>query len=403
VISLHDIETARAAIRGVVVETPCISCMPFSRELGLDLWFKHETLQLTGSFKVRGALHKVRSLSPREAEAGVITASAGNHAQGVAFAAQREGIPAQVVMPVTTPLLKIENTRRLGARVLLHGETFGEAHEEAWRVCRERQLVFVPPFDDEQVIAGQGTIGLELLEQVPGLEAVIVPIGGGGLIAGIALALKESRPEVRVYGVQTEAAPAMAESVRAGHRVEVPTRRSVAEGISVKQPGELTYEQVRRYVDGIEVVSEDEIRTAIVDLIESGKVVAEGAAAATLAALRGGRLAELRGRRVVALLSGANIDIHLLSRLIDRSLVEHHRLVRFRTHVTDRPGALADLLSGIASAGGNVVAIEHDRVFKDAGFWEAEVEVTLETRNAQHIGELERSLAQRGYEIEPLD
>src|ERR1700730_4000352 len=289
VISLHDIETARATIRGVAVETPCMPCISFSPELGLDLWFKHETLQHTGSFKVRGALHKVRSLSPREAEAGVITASAGNHAQGVAFAAQREGIPAQVVMPVTTPLLKIENTRRLGARVLLRGETSGEAHEEAWRVCRERQLVFVPPFDDEQVIAGQGTIGLELLEQVPGLEAVIVPIGGGGLIAGIALSLKESRPEVRVYGVQTEAAPAMAESVRAGHRVEVPTRRSVAEGISVKQPGELTY--------------------------ELGRGVAEGAAAAALAALRGGRLGELRGRRVVALLSGANIDIHLLSRI----------------------------------------------------------------------------------------
>jgi threonine dehydratase len=403
VISLHDIEAARETIRGIAVETPCLPCQPFALALGLDLVFKHETLQLTGSFKVRGALNKIRSLSPREAEAGVITASAGNHAQGVAFAARREGIPALVVMPVTTPLVKIENTERLGARVLLHGETFGESHEEAWRLCRERRLTFIHPFDDELVIAGQGTIGLEILEQVPDVEAVVVPIGGGGLISGVAAAIKESRPAVRVYGVQTEAAPAMAESVRAGHRVEVPTRRSVAEGISVKQPGTITLECVRRWVDGIEVVSEDEIRAAIVDLIESGKVVAEGAAAAALAALRGGRLPELRGRKVAALLSGANIDVHLLSRIIDRSLVEHHRLVRFRTHVSDRPGALADLLNGIAAAGGNVVAIEHDRVFKHAGFWEAEVVVTLETRNAQHVADLERSLAQRGYDIEPLD
>jgi threonine dehydratase len=402
-IGLKDIEEARATIEGVVKKTPCLMSRTFSSELRANAYFKYETLQLTGSFKVRGAFNKIRSLSAAETRVGVITASAGNHAQGLAFSANQVGVSATIVMPVITPLVKIDNTERLGGRVVLAGDTFDEAYGEAERLAAERGLAFVPPFEDPKVIAGQGTIGLEILEQVPEVEAVLVPIGGGGLISGIATAIKEKKPAVKVYGVQTKAAPAMAESFRAGRLVLVETGRSVADGIAVKRPGELTFEHVRRYVDDVETVTEDQIRAAIVKMIETGKVVTEGAAAAVLAAMVERRFPFTEGRNVVMVLSGANIDTHLLSRIIDRSLVENHRLVRFKTHVTDRPGALADLLKIIAGAGGNVVRIQHDRVFKHAGFWEAEVEVTLETRNEDHIEELHRTLRQQGYEAERLD
>jgi threonine dehydratase len=401
-IGLNDIEAARARLHGVVQATPCLRSRAFSDELGADAWFKHETLQLTGSFKVRGAFNKIASLPPGQVRRGVITASAGNHAQGVAFSAAQVGVPSVIVMPVTTPLIKIENTRRLGGEVVLAGEVFDEAYEAALRLERERGLVFIHPFDDEQVMAGQGTIGLEILEAVPEVEAIVVPIGGGGLISGIAVAVKAKRPRVRIYGVQTEAAPAMAESFRAGHLVTCPAARSVADGIAVKRPGEQTFEHIRRFVDGVVTVSEDEIRDALVRLLETGKTIAEGAAAATLAAMAGHRIPGTAGRQVVMLLSGANIDSALLARIIDRHLVESRRLVRVRTHVPDRPGALAELLQVLGAGGGNVVRIQHDRVFMHAGFWEAQVDITLETRNAGHIEELRRSLLERGYEVELL-
>jgi threonine dehydratase len=400
VIGLPDIEQARARIGEVVKSTPCLASGTFSRELGVDVHFKYETLQLTGSFKVRGAYNKISSLPRPEVERGVITASAGNHAQGVAFSASQAGVPSTIVMPQTTPLIKIENTRRLGGRVVLAGEIFDEAFTEAQRLEAERGLVFVHPFDDEQVIAGQGTIGLEILEQAPGADVVVVPIGGGGLISGIATAVKERRPSVKVYGVQTEAAPAMAESFRAGRVVTCPAARSVADGIAVKRPGELTFEYVRRYVDDVVTVSEEEIRLAVVRLLETGKTVTEGAAAAAFAAVAGHRIPGLAGRRVVMVLSGANIDLAFLARLIDRSLVESHRLVRFRTQVPDRPGGLAEMLQVIARHGGNVLRIQHDRIFLHAGFWQAQIDVTLETRNEEHIEELHQSLTAGGYEVE---
>ena len=396
-IGLADIEEARLRISGVVKNTPCLSSPTFSRELGLELHFKYETLQLTGSFKVRGAYNKISSLPQPQ---GVITASAGNHAQGVAFSATQAGVPSTIVMPKMTPLIKIENTRRLGGRVVLAGEIFDEACEEARRREAEHGLVFVHPFDDEQVIAGQGTIGLEILEQAPEIEVLVVPIGGGGLISGIAAAVKESKPSIRVYGVQTEAAPAMAESFRAGRLISCPASRSIADGIAVKRPGELTFEYVRRYVDDVVTVSEEQIRVAIVRLAETGKSVAEGAAAAAFAAVAGRRIPDLAGRQVMIVLSGANIDMALLSRIIDRSLVESHRLVRFRTHVPDRPGGLAELLQVIARYGGNVLRIQHDRVFMLAGFWEAQIDVTLETRNEEHIEELHQALTAGGYRVE---
>ena len=402
-IGLADIEQARVRIGGVVKNTPCLASGTFSRELGVHLHFKYETLQLTGSFKVRGAYNKISSLPRQEVERGVITASAGNHAQGVAFSASQAGVPSTIVMPRTTPLIKIENTRRLGGRVVLAGEIFDEAYEEARRLEAEQGLAFIHPFEDEQVMAGQGTIGLEILEQTPEAEVVVVPIGGGGLISGIATAVKERQPSVRIYGVQTEAAPAMAESFRAGLVVTAPAVRSVADGIAVKRPGERSFEYVRRYVDDVVTVSEEEIRAAIIRLLESGKAVTEGAAAAAFAAVAGGHLADLAGRHVVVVLSGANIDVALLARIIERSLVESRRLFRFRTHVPDRPGALAEMLEVIARHGGNVVRIHHDRVFMHAGFWEAQLDVTLETRNEKHIEELRQGLKAGGYEVEQPD
>lgn len=399
-IGLADIEEARVRIGEVVKTTPCLKSWTFSEELGMQALFKYETLQLTGSFKVRGAYNKITSLPRSVVERGVITASAGNHAQGVAFSASQARVPSTIVMPKTTPLIKIENTRRLGGRVVLAGEIFDEACEAARRLEAEKGLVFVHPFDDEQVIAGQGTIGLEILEQVPETEAIVVPIGGGGLISGIATAVKERRPAVRIYGVQTEAAPAMVESFRAGRVVPCPASRSVADGIAVKQPGELTFEYVRRYVDGVVTVSENAIRAAVIRLLETGKSVTEGAAATAFAAVAGHLIPDLAGRHVVMVLSGANIDLALLARIIDRSLVENHRLVRFRTRVPDRPGGLAELLQVIAQHGGNVLRIQHDRVFMYAGFWQAQIDVTLETRNEEHIEELHQALMSGGYEVE---
>jgi threonine dehydratase len=368
-IHLNDIESARERIGGVVQPTPCLRSRVFSDQMGVRAWFKYETLQLTGSFKIRGAYNKIASLPPEEVRRGVITASAGNHAQGVAFGAAVAGVPSVIVMPVTTPLIKIENTRRLGGEVVLKGEIFDEAYEEARRLERERGLVFVHPFDDELVMAGQGTIGLEILDAVPEAEVVVVPIGGGGLISGIATAIKARNPSVRVYGVQTEAAPAMAESLREGRVLLRPVERSVADGIAVKRPGEKTFEHIHRLVDGVVTVSEDEIRAAIVRLLETGKTVVEGAAATALAAVAGRRIPDTAGREVVMVLSGANIDVALLAHIIDRHQVESRRMVRLRTHVPDRPGALAELLQVIGCHGGNVVRIQHDRVFMHAGFW----------------------------------
>ncbi|MEO6192260.1 MAG: threonine ammonia-lyase [Thermoanaerobaculia bacterium] len=399
-ITLKDVEEARARIGGIVQPTPCLRSWAFSEELGVHAWFKYETLQLTGSFKVRGAYNKIAGLPADEVRRGVITASAGNHAQGVAFSATQAGVPSIIVMPVTTPLIKIENTRRFGGEVVLAGEIFDEAYHEARRLERERGLVFVHPFDDEQVMAGQGTIGLEILEQTPEVEVVVVPIGGGGLISGIATAIKAKRPSVRIYGVQTAAAPAMAESFQAGRIRVCPAERSVADGIAVKTPGERTFEHIRRSVDAVVTVSEDEIRAAMVRLVETGKTVTEGAAAVTLAAMAAHRIPDVAGRHVVMLLSGANVDVALLARIIDRYLVESRRLVRLRTHVPDRPGALAELLQVIGQHGGNVVRVQHDRVFMHAGFWEAQVDVTLETRNAGHIDELRQALRERQYEVE---
>ncbi|HEY0840224.1 MAG TPA: threonine ammonia-lyase, partial [Vulgatibacter sp.] len=353
-IGLHEVEEARKRLDEHVIYSPCTRSEAFSRQCGAKIWFKLENLQLTGSFKERGALNKLLELSAEERARGVITASAGNHAQGVAYHAGRLGIPATIVMPDRTPLIKVTNTRGYGAKVVLAGGNFDEAYAEARRLQEEQGLVFVHPFDDDAVIAGQGTIGLELLEQVPDLDAVIVPIGGGGLISGIAVALKQSRPGIRVIGVQTAALPSMKASVEAGEPVTVKAGQTIADGIAVKRPGGRTLEYVKRYVDEILVVDEEEIANAILLLLEREKTVAEGAAAVALAALLHGYCRKLEGENVALILSGGNIDMNLISRIIERGLVKGGRLTRFVVNIEDRPGSLARLTALVAGEGANI-------------------------------------------------
>lgn len=396
-VSTQDIALARERIGRLVVRTPCTASTVFSRLTGAEVFLKCENLQMTGSFKERGAANKLLSLTPEERACGAITASAGNHAQGVAYHAGRMDIPATIVMPQHTPLIKVSRTREFGAEVVLAGSSFDEAYAVARRIQDEKGQTFVHPFDDPAIIAGQGTTGLEILEQVEGVEAAIVPIGGGGLISGIAVALKEANPRIRVVGVQCDAFASMKASMEAGEPITVGGGRSIADGIAVKRPGELTLRHVERYVDEIVTVNEEEIANAILALLEKEKTVAEGAGAAALAALLHGHVTGLEGKKTVVLLSGGNIDVTLLSRIIERGLVKEGRLVRMVVTVDDRPGGLAGLAQVVAAAGANVIEIHHDRAFGLAAMGETEIELTLETRGHDHIEVLRTRLAEAGY------
>ena len=388
---------ARERLADALLVTPCVPAPQLSAELGAEVRIKCESLQRTGSFKPRGALNMMLQLPAEDRRRGVVCASAGNHAQAVAFAAARLGAPALIVMPETTPLVKVSNTRRWGAEVVLHGAGFDDATERARELQEQRGLTYVHAFDDEQVIAGQGTIGLELLEQFPEVDTVVAPIGGGGLISGIAQAVKGERPGARVYGVQTEACPSMERSFRTGQLVADKPAPSIAEGITVKTPGGITVELVRQLVDDVVLVSEIGIEGGVFRLLETNKLVAEGAGAAAFTALLERRLPDLSGRHVAVILSGGNIDLNILSRIVERALARHHRLVRLRLTIGDRPGSLAAALAIVAKVGASVLHIEHNRFFTDASFWETEIELTLETRDAEQVAELLESLRTAGY------
>lgn len=398
-ISTRDILQAKERIHELVFPTPCSRSTVFSDATGAITHFKFENLQMTGSFKERGALNKLLTLSDEERAAGVICASAGNHAQGVAYHAGRLGIPATIVMPERTPLIKVSRTRDFGARVILAGANFDEACDHAMRLRAEEGLTFVHPFDDPAVIAGQGTIGLELLEQVPNLEVAIVPVGGGGLIAGVAVALKEANPSIQVIGVECASFASMQASLRAHEAVTVQGGRTIADGIAVKRPGELTLRHIERYVDEVVTVTEEEIANAILLLLEREKTVAEGAGAVALAALVNGHVPQAQGRHTAILLSGGNIDVTLLSRIIERGLVKDGRLVRMVVTVEDRPGGLARLTGIVAEQLANVIEIHHDRAFGRAAVGETEVEMTLETRGHDHIQAIRDKLVEAGYTI----
>ena len=400
-IEAADIHAARGRLAGTIYETPCPYSETLSALTGARVFVKLENLQMTGSFKERGAANLLLQLSADERRRGVVAASAGNHGLAVAFHAARLGVSAVIVMPEWAPLAKVTAARRRGAEVVLHGDNFDEAYARAREIEAARQLVFVHPFDDPRVIAGQGTIGLELLEQVPGLDAVLVPVGGGGLLGGVALAVKTERPAVQVIGVQAQEVPGMASALAAGTRVTVPAATTIADGIAVRRVGEHTFDLARRHADRVVTVAEEEIANAILLLLEIEKTVVEGAGAVPLAALANRRVA-LEGRTVALVISGGNIDVNVIARIIERGLVKDGRLVRLRVRLRDRPGALARLTALVAEARANVLRIEHDRAFSRAPVGDTEVELTLETSGPPQIEAIKRHLAEAGYGAEEV-
>jgi threonine dehydratase len=394
-----DIERAREKLAGSIFLSPCPHSQTLSRLTGQQVYLKLENLQMTGAFKERGALNKLLSLNREQAALGVITASAGNHAQGVAYHASRRGIAAHIVMPMPTPLVKITATRNFGGEVVLHGDNYDDAYSEAIRLRDEQGYTFLHPFDDPHVIAGQGTIGLELLEQVPDLEAVVVPIGGGGLIGGVACAIKERKPGVTVIGVQTARLPSMKAALASHCPVTIHPAITVADGIAVRRAGELTLPLVEHYVDDIVTVEEEDIASAILVLLEREKTLAEGAGATALAALLQHKT-KLRGHRTAVLVCGGNIDVTLLARIIERGLVKDGRMVRLRIHLLDRPGALHELTRIIAQHGANIVELLFDRAYYGVNLSETVIDVTFETRNPDQINELLSALTANGYKHE---
>jgi len=395
-ISLETIRAAAGRIAGAVERTPCLPSQTLSRLTGCELHLKFENLQFTASFKERGALNKLLSLSDAERRRGVIAMSAGNHAQAVAYHAARLGIPAQIVMPKGSPNTKVKNTRVHGASVVLEGETLADAARHAHALAARDGLVFVHPYEDELIIAGQGTVGLEMLEAVPALDVLAVPIGGGGLIAGIATVARALNPKIRIYGVESRTYPSMHQRL-AGEPVKV-GGDTIAEGIAVKDVGDIAFDIVRRDVEDVVVVAEETIERAIVALIEIEKTVAEGAGAAALAALLE-HPQRFAGKRVGIPISGGNIDSRVLASVLMRGLVRDARLVRLRVTMPDVSGSLAKVAQLIADAGGNIVEVQHQRIFGTASVRSPEVEFLIETRDSEHTRTLVRSLEEKGIRV----
>jgi threonine dehydratase len=402
-VTLKDIQAARKRIGRAVIRTQCLQSLTLSRICGCRTFFKFENLQMTGSFKERGALNKLLLLTDAERRAGVIAASAGNHAQGVAYHATRLGLSSTIVMPGPTPLIKVTSTRDLGGEVILHGTNYDEALAHAQHLSLERGLTFIHAFDDEAVIAGQGTVGLELLEEETQFDAVIVPIGGGGLISGIAVAMKETRPDLRVIGVEPEHYASMKTAREIGRPVEISTQPTIADGLAVKRVGERTLEIVRRYVDEIITVSEGEIASAILKLLEIEKTVVEGAGAASLAAALSGKVSRIENRNVALILCGGNIDPTLLAKIIERGLARDGRMVRLRAMARDRPGELARICQIVADSGGNILEVDHNRAFASLEVGGVEIELTLEARGNEHVAQLLEALRADGIEAHALD
>lgn len=398
-LALADIVAARARIRDAVYLTPCARSAVLSRMLDCEVFLKLENLQVTGSFKERGALNKILQLTDEQKAAGVIAASAGNHAQGVAHAASLQGIAATIVMPETTPLAKIQSTRSYGATVVLHGTGYDQAYEKARALQQEQGSTFVHAFDDPDVIAGQGTIGLELLEQVPDMDLVLVPIGGGGLIGGIALAIRALRPEVRIVGVEAERLPAMRRSVDAGRVVGLRPANSIADGISVARVGEHTLPLVQAHVSDIVTVAEEEIARAIVTLLERKKTLAEGSGAVGLAALVSGRVEGARGRKVVLVVSGGNIDMTTLARVLERGLEHEQRLVHLKVIVPDVAASIAGLAALVAEHQANILSLSQNRSVSEVELGETEVVLMLETRGHEHAAAIRSAIVEQGFRL----
>ena len=400
-VTLADIEAARARMGNLVDITPCDRSQTFSAFTGNTIFFKLENLQMTGSFKERGALNKMLLLTKEERERGVICASAGNHAQGVSYHATRLGIRSKIVMPLTAPLVKVSATEGYGGEVIQHGGNYDEAFAEAMRIREAEGLTFIHAFDDDAVIAGQGTIGLEILDQVEDLEAVVVPIGGGGLIGGIACAIKERKPSVRIIGVEPAVVPSMKAAIGEGAPITLPPARTIADGIAVRRVGDHTLPLAQKYVDEIVTVEEEEIANAILLLLEREKTVAEGAGATATAALLQHRTS-LVGKRTVSLVCGGNIDSIFLTHIIERGLVKDGRIVRLRLQTSDNPGVLHALTGVIAKVRANIVDIRHERAYFGVRLGNTVMDFTLETRGADHVETLYKALTEAGYAYERI-
>ncbi len=394
-VTLEMIKQAQQNLKGVARMTPLIS----APKIGENVSIKAENLQLTGSFKLRGAYNKISSLTPEEKQKGVIACSAGNHAQGVALSATKNGIHSTICIPAGAPLSKVEATRGFGGDVVLVPGVYDDAYAKAVELTNEKGYTFVHPFNDEKVIAGQGTIGLEILEQEPHVDAVFVAIGGGGLASGVACAIKSMKPDCKVYGVQAAGAPSMYDSINKGEIIELPSVSTIADGIAVKKPGDLTFEMCQKYLDGVVTVSEDEIATAILTLMEGQKTVAEGAGAESVAAVMFDKVPEVKGKNIVCVISGGNIDVSILSRVITKGLTKTGRITEIKTKVIDKPGQLINLLQLISNAGANIITIDHQREAKQSEVNSCIVSMVLETRNVTHSQEICDVLQQNGYEI----
>ena len=395
-LTLDKIYQASFVLREVARKTDLI----WARNMATDceLYLKTENLQMTGSFKLRGAYYKISQLSPEEKAKGIIACSAGNHAQGVALAAQKMGIKSVICMPDGAPISKVEATKSFGAETCLVPGAYDDAYAKAIELRDSTGATFIHPFDDDDVIAGQGTIGLEILEQIGDADAVVVPIGGGGLISGIAFAIKSLRPDVKIYGVQAERAASMAESVRLGKQITLDSVSTFADGIAVKHPGDNTFALINKYVDEIVTVTEDEIATAILTLMEKQKLVAEGAGAVGVAAVMFGKL-PVKGKKVVAVVSGGNIDVNILSRVVTRGLVTTGRNATLQIALEDKPGQLLGVSSIISRCGGNVVSVHHERSDANMAVASCFLKIGMETRDFEQIEQIRRALTEAGFKI----
>lgn len=395
-LTLDNVYKARYALKDVAIQTDVLYAPKLKK--GVDLYLKTENLQITGSFKVRGAYYKMSRLTEEERAKGVIACSAGNHAQGVALAAQKNGIKSVICLPDSAPISKVEATRSYGAEICLVDGVYDDAYAKALQLRDEMGYTFIHPFDDPDVIAGQGTIALELCEQIPDMDAVIVPIGGGGLISGIAYTIKKLNPNVKVYGVQASGAPSMLNSINDEHIERLDSVFTIADGIAVKEPGSLTYEICSKYVDDIVTVTDDEISAAILALMEKHKLVTEGAGAVAVAAAMFDKI-DLKGKKAVCLLSGGNIDVTILSRVINRGLLTSGRNCQLKIELVDKPGQLLNVSRIIAEQGGNVTAVHHEHSGAGSDVNGCYLSLTLETRNFEHIDQIKKALIEFGIKI----
>ena len=400
-VQLSDIQDARRLLDGIINKTPVVEDSRLAKETGANVFLKAESMQKSGSFKIRGAYNTISRLSDEEKSRGVIAASAGNHAQGVAYAAQLLGVRSTIVLPVHAPLTKVMATKDLGAHVVMHGSTFDEAVAYSKELQQERGFTYVHAFDNPNVVAGQGTIGLEIVEALPEITTIIVPIGGGGLISGIAIAAKTFKPSVRIIGVQSENVSWVKPSLEAGRPIIPEPRPTIADGIAVKTPGELTLPLIQSYVDEIVEVSDEEVAHGIYHCVSHSHLVVEGAGAAGVAALIAGKFSVTPGETICAVLCGGNIDANLLARVLEQVLVRQGRYIMLKVLVMDRPGMLAGLLETVADSGANVVEVFHRRAMWLAPLGRVGIELLLEVRDHPHAREVQKHLEDAGYHVEP--